>query len=199
MEIFSHALWSAGLAQLANRHLKVKHKHLRLRPILTAGWGIFPDMVVFAPVWAIYAWNLVSGKINYSQIPQHGQLGLVDTNTVTRIFYSLSHSIVVFCVVMFLVVLFYRLFTGRKARRSASLWAMLGWGLHILIDVPSHSYEYSATPVFWPISEWRFSQGIDWGTPTFLLFNFLALFLLYLFLLWTEPRKERVKWDNPLA
>lgn len=199
MEIFSHALWSAGLVQLANRHLKVKHKHLRLRPIPTALWSIFPDLVVFAPVWIFYIWKLLAGAIDYSGIPRHGDLGLVGTDTIISLSYSMSHSLVVFCVVMILVVAFYRLFTGRKARSSAYLWAMLGWAFHILIDVPSHSYQYSPTPVFWPISEWRFYQGIDWGTPIFLFFNYLLMFLLYLFLWYTEPRKKRVKWDNPLA
>ncbi|MFH0891063.1 MAG: metal-dependent hydrolase [Candidatus Liptonbacteria bacterium] len=199
MDLFSHVLWSAGLVQLANRHLKAKHKHLRLRPILTAGWGILPDLVVFVPTWVFYMWNLLVGKINFIHVPKHGQLNLVDTDTRIGLFYSFSHSFVVFCVIILLVLVLYWVFTRRKALHDSVLWALAGWGFHILIDVPSHSYEYSSTPFFWPISEWRFRAGLDWGTPTFLFLNYLVLFVLYVFLWYTEPRKKRVHWDNPLA
>lgn len=208
MEIVAHALWAGGLAQLANRHIKVKHKYFRLKPLWIAAWAIFPDVVAFVPAWLWYGWEIFSGNLGLSQIPRHrtfnmsepvGGQDMMWPIPLVRAIYHASHSIIIFAIVALLAVLLYKLLARRKALLSAGLWSMAGWLSHILIDVPSHSYEFSATPIFWPISDWKFKAGLDWGEPWFMLWNYIALFLLYLFLWYTEPRKKRVHWDNPLA
>ena len=47
---------------------------------------------------------------------------------------------------------------------------MLGWLLHILIDVPTHSKAYYATKIFWPLSDWGF-DGIPWWNRWFWALN----------------------------
>ena len=58
---------------------------------------------------------------------------------------------------------------------------LLGWPLHILIDVPTHSSKIFPTPFLFPISNYTFN-GISWGNPIFMLINYSALFIVYLFL-----------------
>jgi hypothetical protein len=41
---------------------------------------------------------------------------------------------------------------------------MLGWLLHIAIDIPTHSFRYYATRFLWPVSDFRI-DGIAWRTP----------------------------------
>ncbi len=59
-------------------------------------------------------------------------------------------------------------------------WPMWGWLLHILIDIPTHKNFYE-TPFLFPLSGYRFSHGISWGHPTFMIINYGALAAVYLF------------------
>ena len=58
---------------------------------------------------------------------------------------------------------------------------LLGWWLHIVIDVFTHSADYYASPVLYPITERGF-DGIAWITPWFMVVNYLALGLVGLLL-----------------
>jgi hypothetical protein len=51
-------------------------------------------------------------------------------------------------------------------------------GLHVIMDVPTHSYEFFPTPVLWPLAAWKF-DGRQWMTPGILVPNFVVLILLY--------------------
>jgi hypothetical protein len=62
-----------------------------------------------------------------------------------------------------------------------SRWAvlsMLGWLLHILIDIVTHSLSYYATPFLWPLSDFCV-DGIAWWTPWFWMVTYAALALVY--------------------
>jgi hypothetical protein len=58
-------------------------------------------------------------------------------------------------------------------------WPMLGWPLHIVIDLFTHSIEFFPTPIFWPISNYRF-DGIPWSNPYVLMFNFVLIILIFI-------------------
>jgi hypothetical protein len=64
---------------------------------------------------------------------------------------------------------------------------MLGWALHILIDIPSHSLRFFATPFLWPLSGYSV-DGIPWGNRWYMLINYSALVIVYL-LLWRTSRR----------
>ena len=66
--------------------------------------------------------------------------------------YQAGHSLIVFLLVFGLTTIL--------ARRI--VYSMLGWLLHIVIDVPTHSFSYYATRFLWPISDFRI-DGIAWG------------------------------------
>jgi hypothetical protein len=55
---------------------------------------------------------------------------------------------------------------------------MWGWALHIVIDIFTHKNFYE-TPFLFPVSGFRFSHGISWAHPTFMLVNYLALATVY--------------------
>lgn len=82
--------------------------------------------------------------------------------------YDVTHSFVVFLIV-FLVV--WRV-------RKHPMWELGAWGLHVLMDVPTHSYTFFPTPVLWPLVAWKF-DGWPWMTPGILVPNFVVLALLY--------------------
>lgn len=82
--------------------------------------------------------------------------------------YNWTHSFVVFLAVFFLLWFFLK----------RPVWELGAWGLHVLADVPLHSYAFFPTPVLWPLSNWKF-DGWQWMTPGILVLNFALLSLLY--------------------
>lgn len=66
--------------------------------------------------------------------------------------YSLGHSFIISLGTIALVSLW---------RRDIA-FAMLAWPFHILLDFPFHSLDYFATPILWPLSEFRVN-GIPWS------------------------------------
>jgi len=93
--------------------------------------------------------------------------------------YQISHSLFVFGAVFGLAWL--------VLRRPA--FELLGWALHILIDIPSHSLQFFATPFLWPVSSYRF-DGISWGVRWFMITNYSCLAAAYLLLWWTRRRRR---------
>lgn len=66
--------------------------------------------------------------------------------------YSFGHSFVVSFGVIGLVSLW----------RKDIAFAMLAWPFHILLDFPFHALDYFATPVLWPLSDFKI-DGIPWS------------------------------------
>ncbi|QCB46027.1 hypothetical protein [Hydrogenophaga sp. PAMC20947] len=56
-------------------------------------------------------------------------------------------------------------------------WPLLGWRLHIVIDVFTHSAQFLPSPVLYPLTYWGF-EGWAWNQPGFLLLNDTALALV---------------------
>ncbi len=70
------------------------------------------------------------------------------------------------------------------------LWELSAWGLHVLVDIPTHSFVFFPTPFLWPLSDWKFN-GWQWMAPTILVPNYVMLFLLYAWFLAQASRKKR--------
>lgn len=159
MDIFAHALWTtAAYKQLYDK----KHTHLSLK--WAAFWGVFPDLFAFTIPFVMLFVNLATGHL-----PRNTYGWDSGMQSLAYQLYNISHSLVIF-LVTFLIVW--------ALRRKAPL-VMLGWALHILIDVPTHVAEFYATPIFWPISGWKFTHGISWGAPWFMVLNYSSLILVY--------------------
>jgi hypothetical protein len=86
--------------------------------------------------------------------------------------YPAGHSLIVFLVVFGVATIL--------ARRV--VFEMLGWLLHILIDIPTHSLSYYATRFLWPVSDYRI-DGIASRTPWFWAATYGAMGVVY-FWLW---------------
>ncbi len=163
MEIVAHGLWAAAAAITAKRTARPK-----LRLGWTVWWGVFPDVLAFGPSVVAGLWLWLQGARGHEA---HVHFGLP--------LYPAAHSLVVFALAFALA--------GLLARRI--LYEMLGWLLHVVIDIPTHSLRYYATRFLWPLSDFRV-DGIAWWTPWFWVATYAALAVVY-FLLWRSARRSR--------
>ena len=194
MDIFSHGLWAGAAAKGIN--LKREKK---LNVWLTTFWGVFPDLFAFTIPFIWLFFNLISGNIHFSDIhpptgaePEQKLLfGNGDARQaqpfiphLTSVLYNFSHSLVIFILVLCLVILIRKLL-----KKDAVPWEMGGWLLHILIDIPTHSYAFYPTPIFWPVNGWELN-GYSWAHPLFIAVNYSAIAVAYLAIRHFEKNKK---------
>lgn len=182
MDVFSHGLWSGVLAKGSNTF-----KHTRLNPWLAAWWGIFPDVFAFAipTVWLLF--GLLSGTLDPALLRRsHSEeppAVFTSDHTVFQLaaeLYHISHSLVIFALVFGGILLIKKLLSKEWSWQRTPPWELLAWGLHILCDIPTHRPEFYPTPLFWPISNWKFTHGFSWGAPWFLLLDYGLLLLVFI-------------------
>lgn len=163
MEIVAHGLRAAAAAVTAK-----KRGGVRLRIGWTVWWAVFPDVLAFGPSIAAGLWLLAANGFNVgaAQGHRHVHLGLP--------LYPAGHSLIVFLLVFAVATV--------AARRI--VLEMLGWLLHILIDIPTHSLSYYATRFLWPVSDFKI-DGIAWWTRWFWAATYLALAAVY-FAMWKK-------------
>lgn len=171
MDIFSHGLWAGAVYKAANNKIK---KPLQIRQAIF--WGIFPDFFAFGLSFVWLFFNLIFGELSFSDLPRPTGVEPAPTDTLpifrlTSLLYSFSHSLIVF---LFVFAAAYFIF-----RRP--VWELGGWLIHVLMDIPTHSYRFYPTPFLWPVSGFKF-DGFSWGTPWFLIINYSAIIIVYWFL-----------------
>lgn len=159
MDIFSHGLYG-GIA--VGRRSK--------RDYVTAFFfGVGPDLFSFGIFFiaSIFSSGTV-GRPELSSIPSYVFSA-----------YNFTHSLAVYAV--FFVVLWA---LGKKTFAKLTL----GWPLHILVDIPTHSSEFFPTPFLWPISDFHIN-GIPWSTPAIFIPNVILILCLYGY--WYVDRKRK--------
>ncbi len=168
MDIFAHTLWTTALSREANKVAKDKNKfHIN---ILWAGfWGIFPDLFAFTFPFVARFYLLLTGQMQTS-----GFLGRPDIThsvgfSIAHNLYQYSHSLVIWAVVFAIVWFYYK-----RPR-----YELLGWALHILIDIPTHVLAFYPTPFLFPISNYKFPYGIQWSNTYFMIVNYSLLLLIW--------------------
>ncbi len=174
MEIVAHGLWAAAAAITAK-----KSTRMAVRVGWTAWWGMFPDVLGFGPMVAVSLWLRLTGGLD----ARSGHGGHVHVNLGVPL-YPAGHSLIVFLAVFGIAAILLR----------RPVFSMLGWLLHILIDIPTHSFRYYATRFLWPLSGYRF-DGIAWWTPWLWIATYVALAAVY-FLMW---RKGWLSWRRSPA
>jgi len=180
LDILAHALWTGGLAVPLRRRYRVP------RSVGWAiFWGVFPDVFSFAIPAAVRIWWYLSGTTSSllpdPHGPQHFQF-------VWTLYYA-SHSLLVFGLVFGIASLL--------ARRP--IFEMLAWGLHILVDIPTHQGIF-ALHFLWPLSSYGVS-GARWENRWFMIANYTALFLLYSWL-WAARRghiSKGLRWNQKVS
>ncbi|OGZ07117.1 MAG: hypothetical protein A2942_01410 [Candidatus Lloydbacteria bacterium RIFCSPLOWO2_01_FULL_50_20] len=168
MDILSHGLWG-GIA------LGRKNK----KSFWTAfSFGMLPDLFAFGlPISHLLFSMITGGEADFIRGPEDGY-----ANIPSYVFslYDISHSLVVFTFVFLLVWMI----------RKKPLWEMGAWGLHIVMDIFSHSDAFFPTPFLWPVSDFYFN-GMSWGQPTIFFPNIILLTAAYSYW-WYRHRKISV-------
>ena len=134
-------------------------------------FGLLPDFLSFGIVFVI---NLINGNFHRGPPP----LNAIPEWLFAA--YNLTHSLVMFGVVFALI----HLFTKRW------FWPLLAWGIHILIDIPTHSFRYFPTPFLWPLSDYTFN-GISWATPWFMAVNYSALMAVFIMIAHNKAKEKK--------
>lgn len=154
MDILSHGLWGGVALGRASR-----------RSFWTAfAIGTAPDLFSFG---LVFANGLLAHGLDFFN-------GLGHPPDPARIpayvhqLYNATHSLVVFAVVFALVWLW-------RGRPMPELGA---WGLHIVVDIFTHSEAFFPTPFLWPLSDARV-DGVPWSDPRIFFSNMVLLAALY--------------------
>ena len=166
MDILSHGLY--GGVTFGRRS--------RINFWLAFFFGIAPDLLSFG-LFTAGTWVGLVDHPDWTsgQHPDASQIPLF-----VHSLYNLTHSLVVFAAIFGLVWLI----------RKKPLLVMLGWPLHILVDIPTHSSQFFPTPFLWPVSDFRV-DGHPWSSPEIFIPNVILLISLYLWFYIIKPRRLR--------
>jgi hypothetical protein len=173
MDILAHTLWTNAGARAANavaqKTNKKENKKFHISPGWAAFWGVVPDFFAFTVPFIMSWYYIFSGKA-----------GSIDFGLAHHL-YNYSHSLVIFAIVFVIVGLIYK-----RPR-----YELLGWALHILIDIPSHTLAFFPTPFLFPISNYYFPYGIAWSNSWFMIINYSALALVWARIAFLKLRSSR--------
>jgi len=153
MDIISHGLW--GTLAFGRK--------TRRRFFIAFLFGIAPDLLSFGIFFVSMAFGF-SDRHDFSAEPPHADA----IPTYVHYLYNVTHSVIFFAVLfIFLWILF------RKP-----IMESLAWGAHILLDIPTHSYEFFPTPFLWPFSDLKV-DGIPWTSPFIFIPNVVLLIVFF--------------------
>lgn len=162
MDILAHMLWANYGARAGNKKLREKKKREISLPAVTF-WGVFPDLFAFGIPTAL----MVLTAIGTGSLP-HGRPNMFG---LPATLYQYSHSLVIWAFVFILVWII----TKRPHL------ALLGWALHILIDIPSHAASFYPTPFLFPLSNYKFLHGVSWGNTWYMIINYSLLLIVSIY------------------
>lgn len=161
MDIFSHGLWG-GIA-FGRRNRKSFW--------LSFLFGILPDLLAFGPFVLLTFLGYYPPR-NWGE-PPHAE---ILPNYIYSV-YNFTHSLVIFAVV-FAFIWFLR---------KRPMWELGAWGLHILVDLPTHTTAFFPTPFLYPIADVKVN-GHSWGSPEIFIPNVIALVVIYIYYFIVRPR-----------
>ena len=191
MDIFSHGLWAAAGAKGVNGSSRLGSSNKQFNPYWAFFWGMFPDLFAFTIPFILLFWSMLAGETALRDWPRPERGEPPASNhwagvQIASTLYPYSHSLVIFTIVVLIV---WGIAHWRKRRMPLE---MFGWLLHILIDIPTHTYRFFPTPAFWPISQWKF-DGFSWANPVFMVVNYGLLVILFL---WLRRKKRIISWRS---
>lgn len=165
MDIVSHGLWGAIAFGRRTR------RSFWLAFIV----GIAPDVLSFGILTVAAMLGLADspdfsrGTPPESSIPQY-----------VHHLYNITHSLVVFLVVYLAVWLLVK----------RPIWELSAWGLHVFMDIPSHSFAFFPTPFLWPVFDWKVN-GWQWMSPSIFIPNAVLLIFVYVWYFARQRRRRR--------
>ena len=139
-------------------------------------FGLLPDILSFGIIFII---NLASGNFH------RGPPSISTLPKWLFASYNLTHSLVMFIAVFILVYLI------------TKHWflPLAAWAIHILIDIPTHSFRYFPTPFLWPVSSYML-DGISWGSLWFLMLNYASLLVVFVIIAYNRIKKLQQSLKN---
>lgn len=166
MDIVSHGLWGAIAFGRRSR---------------SSFWlafmiGLAPDLLSFGVLWMAATFGLAE-KPDFS----HGTPPESSIPPYVHLLYNVTHSFIIFLIGFVLIWFLLK----------RPLWELSAWGLHIAVDIPTHSFAFFPTPMLWPLSNWKFN-GWQWMTPYILIPNFVCLSLLYAWYFFLRNKGKRL-------
>lgn len=178
MDILAHTLWTNYGARVGNKMRIKKGKPKMFNVGWTAFFGVFPDFFAFVIPMIISVWGMIIGKISFAQLSHHG---MSNSFGLSYELYNYSHSLVIWATVFIIVWII-----SKRPR-----YELLGWALHILIDMPSHAGGFFLTPVLFPLSDWKFTNGIKWSNTYYMIINYSLLFLVWGNIFWKKFKASK--------
>jgi hypothetical protein len=166
MDVVSHGLWGAGI-------FGRKSKKYFLFAFLI---GVAPDVFSFGIL-------LITNILSITKRPdwQSGPPPMEDIPHFINPLYNFTHSLVIFSAVFLLIFL----------TRKKPFWPLAAWGIHILIDIPSHSFAFFPTPFLWPLSDLKI-DGIGWGHAIIFFPNVILLAILYSSIIYQKRKAKKI-------
>ncbi len=167
MDIISHGLY--GWVVFGNKNKKDYR--------FAAGFWILPDFVSFGVPFAVNIITLLSwGDGSFFGESSHHNINATYIHTL----YNITHSLIIRWIVFGAL----RLIFKRPIKAS---YARL---LHILIDIPTHTLAFFATPFLRPLSTYRF-DGIRRSDKMIFIPNIILLVVLYSIYIYKKYRKAK--------
>lgn len=177
MDIVAHTLWAGAGCAVLRRHRTVSPRTIAA----TMGLAALPDVAQLLPIvgWWWFGDGTFADVRAYALAVPGGEPALPPLVLfLSHHLHCIMHS----ALVAGLVTLVSWMLLGR-------LWIpLLGWWMHIVIDVFTHSAAYYPAPVLYPLTERGF-DGMAWNTPEALAINYGALGAVGAWLLFTRRRR----------
>ncbi len=164
MDILAHSLWAIVLVKFLRDKYQQK-AHLGLAAL----FGMIPDLIAFTflTIWALFNFGLVHPEAHGADMP--GTFGPF-LSMLSETLYSFSHSLIIISIIFLVLYIIY----------NKVYFVLLGWPLHILLDIPTHTSDFYPTPFLWPLSSFTVS-GIQWSVHWFMALNYSLLTLVLIF------------------
>ena len=162
MDFVSHSLWGGVALGRSSRKAF----------LIAAGISLLPDLLtegLFAVLHLLDIGGMPSWSDGHPNIPAYPSWA--------QHLYSGTHSFVLFTPTFVLL----------WASVGKPAWIIGAWGLHILIDIPTHSLALFPTPFLWPLSDFKIN-GLAWHSPV--VFGANVLLLIAAYSLWLTQRRR---------
>ncbi len=167
MDILAHGVYNIALQKSIRKDFKG-----RKQTLIAFWWGIMPDLLAFGIPFLVAIW---SGSWDH-----HARTGGFD---IADAVYPYTHSLIVFGAVFLAIY---------GIRRKWYL-PMLGWGFHVLLDMPLHTQEFFPTPFLFPISSYTLPFGVSWGMPAIWITTWIIVIVWLLVLYKKQPKNYAPK------
>ena len=178
MDIVAHALW-AGAAGTWSRRRQAGVGGKTIAAMVA--FAVLPDLVPLAPALAMSFTDAAPLQFLYAHItavPMSEPRMPPWADALAHHLHCSFHSVIIAALVTL----------GAWWKMRGLLLPLMGWWLHIALDVPTHSDDYYAVPIFYPLTYWGF-DGVAWTAPWMLALNYFALAVAYL-ALWISRRRR---------